>query len=145
MSFFPELLYQLSARDQQVSWLDPIVRTVSSSALSVTINARLQVPIGQVLLLQSAVSQLTPGAAQSILNNAITIIDPTISIAIALAVDLVAGPANVAKGLNWSGSIIVPPQWFIASTGSFSAAAVANVGQIDAVGLLIPVGNVQRV
>jgi hypothetical protein len=75
--FFPEFLYQLSGRDQQVTWLDPSFSAVGDSALNVfvTVDA-LTVPSDRVLVLQSVVGMAEPGAGQNVTDIRLQLFAP---------------------------------------------------------------------
>jgi len=143
--FFPEFLFQLSSRDQQVTWLDPFSQRIIVSALSLGVEAdAARVPLGKVLLLQSVAAQADPGAGQLVNSVVISLRPqpngPPVNLAAigSTAVDLL-------QFLNWSGSIIVPSEWLITANSSFNAAVAANQTVLDVIGMLIPVGNIQRV
>jgi len=64
--FFPEGLFTLSQRDQQVTWLDPGMYGfpgLRSVAIAADGSVSQQVPDGRCLLLQSVVALFQRGAA----------------------------------------------------------------------------------
>jgi hypothetical protein len=144
--FFPEFLYQLSGRDQQVTWLDPSFSAVGNSALNVfvTVDA-LTVPSDRVLVLQSVVGMAEPGAGQNVTDIRLQLFAPGAQFAAVISRDPVDKAANIPAILNWSGSLIVPPLWRVLLAGSFNAGAVANAVTIWTAGILIPPANIQRV
>lgn len=146
--FFPELLYQLSARDQQVSWLDPSVSRITAGAAAPTVTANLlTVPAGLALILQALSVGLDPGAAQSILNVAFRILPPAPAAApeVLISNEWFVLTANQNRAHNWQGSVLVPPGWRLACVGTFDAGAANNVVDASHMGILIPIGNVQRI
>lgn len=145
MPFFPEALYLLSDRDQQVTWLDPVLFEANVSLAQLNVISAFIVPTGRLLLLQNAVGDFAAGAAQTV-SNAQIVVRP---VATPNPYTLIAvnyyGPAVQQRFINWSGSIVVPPGWQVQADGVFSAAAAANYVDLAISGLLIPIGNVQRV
>lgn len=144
---FPEFLFQLSARDQQVTWLDPLLTLVSFSALTVTVAASFVVPDGKALILTSACGEALPDVTQLVTRIGLTTLPPT---APAGSGRLFAG-ANFSAGagiqgtVNFSGAMIIPPQWTIRATGIFNSGVAANTTLLHLHGVLIPIGNIQRV
>lgn len=147
MPHFPELLYQLSARDQQVTWLDPFIRRVSVVLAAAQVEATLEVPDGQVLILQSGCVAAIPGGAQTGNTGELGLRPRGVSAGnqIDLSNALEASLAGSARHLEWSGSVIVPPEWNVVGLVNYSAGAVANETILMIVGILVPVGNIQRI
>lgn len=145
MPFFPELLYQLSARDQQVTWLDPLIQIASASAAQLSVDSVIDVPEGQVLLLKSVSSGATPGAAQNVDTQEILVNARGATIATRLVGRRHNPGSAISDFINWTGTILVPAGWQIRGRGTFSAGAAANATSLHVVGTLIPLGNVQRV
>lgn len=144
--FFPELLYQLSARDQQVTWLDPQLSRVqaSNAATSVGINW-LEVPVGRALVLTNLQLRGSPGLAQACTRLIAEMTPRGGGTTVNIANDDFAAVANLAQNVNWSGEIIIPADWIISVAASFDAGAAANSIDISGAGILIPLGNVQRI
>lgn len=146
MPFWPEGLFELSARDRQVTWLDPVLFVTDLTAAAVAVDVEYVVPDGRILLLQNAVADFGPGAAQTVLDAQIVVrpvltVDPFCY----LAVNYYNTPAAPnGRFINWSGSIIVPPTWQVQALGNFSAGAAGNFVSLAVAGLLCPVGNVAR-
>lgn len=144
--FFPESLYALSPRDEQVTWLDPRLATVTSAVASVSVSATDAVPDGRVLMLQSAVAQSAPGAAQFATRLTIQVVGPVNNVpAVLLKTDSVAKAANATSELSWEGSIIVPPGWTVRASCAYNAGAAVNTVVLNYCGILLPVANIQRV
>jgi len=141
--FFPEFLLQLSARDQQVTWLDPFIIRVPALAAVTPLPAAVAIPAGRALILQSATLTFTPGAAQLALRAAIAISNGVFSAN--LRFEQFGAGSNVVGGINWSGSIIVPPTWSVLSNVVFDLGAAVNSSNLDLQGVLIPIANIQRV
>lgn len=147
MAFFPELLYQLNERDQQSTWLDPLLTrsTASTAATSVTATSAI-VPLGRILVLQSCSAGGDGGGAQLCLRLAIGVTPPNQTTGFALASQISDPPAGFAQvRANWSGSVIVPAGWSLFATGTFNLGVAANSVNLDLAGIFLPVGNVQRV
>lgn len=148
--FFPESLYLLSGRDQQVTWVEPVFAKIDQTLLVADIQLNYVVPDGRALILQSVHVFGGGGGAQNCTY-------------IEIAVDLPGSPATYTylssnypgspgavavqntRTQAWSGSILLPEKWRVAGAAGFSAAAIANQVVHSVVGLLVPIGNVQRV
>lgn len=142
--FFPELLYQLSARDQQVTWLDPLLLSLDASSAAVDVFAVRAVPQGSALVLQALSVFADPGAGQNIVDQQLRIQDES-GVSIVLKRDAAAAAANINRSIDWQGSILVPPNWLVVGFASFNAGVAANAVELNLVGVLIPIGNIQRV
>jgi hypothetical protein len=144
--FFPEFLYQLSARDQQVTWLDPLIQDQATTALLADISVDITVPDARILVLKNLTSQALPGAAQNVSTfHLLSLVPPTPgtnSIELTLIRNALA--VGVNSILTWTGDVLVPPGWRVRARAVFNAAAAANTVGLDVVGILIPVGNIQR-
>lgn len=143
--FFPEFLYQLSARDQQVTWLDPQLGTVVTSTAATSVSSSLTVPDARLLVVTALNLEAAPGLAQNITQMFLGFFNVATNVLASLTEDLVAKGANAASSIDWQGEIVLPPGWGIRATGSFNAAAAANQVILTVAGILIPIGNVQRV
>lgn len=151
---FPEALYELSARDRQVTWLDPGMfgfPQLRSTAVGVNGSVSQQVPDGRVLLLFHACAFFDPAAAGTSTLRRLLIRPPvalTQEIWLRESRDIQwpasSNPANQNYELTFSGSLAVPPLWFVQAYGEFSAAA-GNEIALNIAGMLIPAGNIQRV
>lgn len=142
---FPEQLFVLSQRDQQVTWLDPYLRNTQSTVAAVSVNSGLQVPVDRALLFYAAYAEFIPGAAQNVANNSISLFPASGSFEVKVKRNLIAGAANVPLILDWSGFILLPPTWIIRATAAFNAGAAGNTVELSVAGILIPPANIQRV
>lgn len=143
--FPPELLYQLSARDQQVTWLDPIFDRGDVTTAAVSVAATLHtVPDGRVLVVHSVHAEARPGAAQACTELAIVARAAGMPNR-RLAASFFTVTANLPRSVDWSGSILLPPDGVIIAVGTFDAGVAGNNVLGDVMGVLIPVGNIQRV
>lgn len=140
---FPESLYLLSPRDQEVTWLDPVAArgTLNQAATSVTISL-FTVPQGRYLVLSQASAIAQPGAAQNVDQFQIDYLHLTDFYVI--AIDNTAKAANIRASLNWNGQILIPPAATVRVVGSFNAAVAANTVGLWINGILIPAANIQR-
>lgn len=145
--FFPESLYLLSARDQQVTWLDPVLfRSFLSTAAAGVNTPNFTVPDGRTLILTSASCFASPTGGQVATFGDFRAQGPDlVDISIAQEQPNPALGAGVPLILNWSGQIIVPPRWNVYFRGSFNAGVAANSVAQHLFGILIPVANVQRI
>lgn len=145
MPFYPELLYQLSARDQQVTWLDPILDAASTAAAAVNPTASFLVPEGRCLVLQAAVVKGSPGAGQNITRMFLSIQTLVGTASRDLKFDDTDRAADFRVALDWQGSILIPPGWRLHGSVQFNAGVQVNTTELNTYGLLIPIGNIQRV
>lgn len=146
--FVPEFLYQLSARDQQVTWLDPIARVFVASVAAATVIPSFTVPTDRVFILTNSHISGVGGGAQTVARIALALTPPGGLVAAGPNVDVegleVPGAPNIAR-LSWTGELMVPPAWMVSAIVLFSAGAVANTVNLNLNGCLIPVANIQRV
>lgn len=148
MPSFPEQLYQLSVRDLQGTWLDPLIQLTSESAGTTNVVANFTIPEGRALLLNFAGVEGRPGTGQNIVNSTLLLTSEIAgaSTFIFLAVDNIAKAANVNAMLSWTGAtLLVPPTWLLQANVNYNAAVTNNVTRLHLHGLLIPVANIQRV
>lgn len=149
--FLPESLYLLSARDQQVTWLDPLFTgALELTAAVADLQQNYVVPDGRALLLQSVHVFGSGGGAQTCTYIEIALDLPGSPLTYTyLSSNYPGSPGAVAavqtRTQQWSGALIVPEKWRVAGAAGFSAAAVPNSVFLSVAGLLIPIGNVQRV
>jgi hypothetical protein len=141
--FFPESLFLLSDRDRQVTWLDPLITSPESSQSLATFEVNYTVPEGRVLLLQSAHAVAVGGGAQTCSEIGLAVRTTSLGTYTYLNSDFetAAGPD---REVSWRGSVIVPERWLIIADAVFSAAAVANFLKLSIFGMLVPIGNIQR-
>lgn len=144
--FFPEFLLRLSQRDEQVTWLDPLLIERVEAVANVTVaTLPATIPTDRALIIQTVVGQATPGAAQSVTELLLQIIAPGSNLLIDFAGESFPVVANQARHLNWSGSILIPPGWGVRARAAFDAGAAVNTARMELIGMFIPVGNIQRV
>jgi hypothetical protein len=142
--FFPEYLFQLSGRDQQVTWLDPYFDRQSVGTAGTSVGATSPVPTGRVLILQSAQGRFAPGAAQNVNTFRISLEPLTSQIpSLELVRSDIAGAANIVQNLAWSGSIAIPFGWTVRGLATFNAGVAVNTIVLSCVGILLPIGNIQ--
>lgn len=142
---FPELLYILSQRDQQVTWLDPILQRSEESSLNAVIFEEIVFPTDRAVLLHHAHAGFSPGAAQNISTGELNIRRVLDGAFIRLRLQGDALAVNIDLEQSWQGEILLPPGWSVRATGIFSAAAAANLVQVSVAAVVIPAGNIQRV
>jgi hypothetical protein len=145
---FPEFLFQLSARDQQVTWLDPLITDQVVSAALTTVDALIRVPDGRCLILTTAVTSVDPGAGQNFTAITLALLAPgpvATANVVEIAENRTPGAADANFALAWSGAVLVPPGWAVLARNVFNSGVAANVTRLNITGMLIPVGNIQRV
>jgi hypothetical protein len=146
--FFPEFLYQLSPKDQQVSWLDPYVdlQTLVNTPVTNVVNAQ-PAPIGRALLLQHVLLTGNPGGSgDNVTGGFISLVDPpgaSRGYLRELTGQVIA--ANVSFELHWFGSLIVLPGWTIRGSITKNAAVNLITVRMSVMGVIIPIGNLQRI
>jgi hypothetical protein len=141
---FPEYLYQLSARDQQVTWLDPLITVVTQSTAGTAVTATYTVPNDRALILQAAVLVILAGAAQTS-NEAYLGASRLATGAIFRFANSVYAAALQPDPLEFSGSLVIPAQWNVTGTAGFNAGVAANIVSLNIFGILIPIANIQRI
>jgi hypothetical protein len=143
--FFPEFLYQLNARDQQITWLDPLALQIATSVGGATVVGNIVPSLDRVMILQAMCGDSNPGAAQTLDTTFLQLIPPGGTPAFSIAgFDFSTLPSGNDQFVNWVGSMMVPPGWTLRMTSIFNAAVAANVISFNVFGILIPVGNIQR-
>jgi hypothetical protein len=145
--FFPEFLYRLSQRDQQVTWLDPVVSFQQDAQLAVNVSVTFTVPDARALVLQHASIVASPSGAQTSTLREIVLRVPGVGTTNSgfLKREETTGAGGQDFFLDWQGSAIIPPQWRIIANGTFVGVATANTVNLTVLGILIPIGNIQRV
>jgi len=143
---FPEKLYLLTEKDRgSYSLLVPFFRrlSLSSAATEVTVSLALTELGDRYLLLQSASARGAAGAAQAQVQRLIFLSTPSVG-ETEVQYDLRSERIATDGTTDWSGSILVPPNWRIRAYGAWNAGAAANEITISAIGVLIPRGSIQR-
>ena len=116
--FFPEFLYKLSQRDEQVTWLDPSYGNGDNSAANVSVAQDLiVVPVDRALVLQSVSVFADPGAGQNVVSMFVRVQAPGTAAEFRLAQELTNTVADEEAFINWSGSIIVQLFLWVAAIG----------------------------
>lgn len=143
--FFPETLYLLSDRDQQVTWLDPIQFRLTTSAASAVVSSTLTIPQGRAAVITALTVTCSPGAAQNVNQIVVAVLlrgidfnQPNIK------ETYTPGAANAIIPLDWQGEIVVLPGDVIRALAVFNAGVAVNNTTLSVFGILIPVGNLQR-
>lgn len=154
--FFPDALYTLSARDLQLTWLEPVLFSTRVTAAGAFLQDRYEVPTDRMLLLQHVGLRLFPAATETIVvaqsgillaNAGVTTTPPAVRLVMSTGAGTAQQNAAVAvqHWMSWQGSILVPPAWTVEAVGNFSpGAAATDVLELYVIGLLVPPGNVQR-
>lgn len=145
-----EFLYELTPRDMQQSWLDPVIVTTNGLVAASVVFTTYEIPIGRCLLLRSCVANADGGGAQTVDRVTLELFPPDESVvAIAISEKITTNVGNAAAKISmnteWSGEILVPQEWTLRARGNYSAAVAANSIELHVIGLLIPIGNIQRI
>jgi len=141
-----EYLYQLRARDDQVTPLDLLCQRDNFIASAVTLTTLYVVPTDKVLRLQNVFHHSVGGAAQAPTVVTIRIVDPVTLNAFA---DLFVTTGPVLVGLQNFTSLFgldtyVHPGFGIRFQTTFAAGAVANQITTTLMGFLMPRGNISQ-
>lgn len=156
-SFPPSFLYQLTARDEQVTGIEIVQfysSIVSSAATIVDTGVAgansgfYVVPKGRLLVVQAFTIESLPGAAQSIQYHSMQVSRDYSAAGMLNAIPVFSvSHANAAGNNMRSGSfqmneILVPEGGCVGAKAQFSAGAAANSLQFFMHGFTIPRGNV---
>lgn len=141
---FPEFLYNLTARDQQLAPIELWYGGTTGTALATGIQTpNYQVPPDRILVITSAYLLLAPGAGQSGLSASLSVQNITNGASTRIDAHTFAAPAAAQWAENGEfSSVIVPPNGLVFAVGFFNAGAVANSVRWEASGVLIPRGNI---
>jgi hypothetical protein len=142
--FFPESLFLLSDRDRQVSWLDPLITSPESSQMLATFEVSYTVPNGKALLLQSVHGVAVGGGAQTCSEIGLAVRTTSLGTYTYLNSDFETA-AGADREVSWRGSVLVPERWLVLADAVFSAGVAANFLKLSIFGMLVPIGNIQRV
>jgi len=145
--FVPEHLYQLTARDQRLTWLDPVLVFEKLTGTLLTIDLTFTVPDGRLLGLQHVFLNVLPAAATVAQQKVVELLPPgttQLPKPCLIRSDVNSG-SGVSGQFNWQGEILVPSLWRVHAQAIFNAATGNNSLELSLVGALMPIGNVQRV
>jgi hypothetical protein len=143
---FPEQLYQLTKRDQQVTWIDPLIQRVVVSLANAVVSTDFQVPTDRALLVQGLFCETIPGAAQNATGIFLGALSPPAGtgIFVLLNANRTAGAVGARTFTEWRGELVIPANWIVRAQGNFNAGVAANQVDLHMYGLLIPAANVSR-
>jgi hypothetical protein len=141
-----EFLYQIRDRDEQLTWLEPVLLYESVDLANVLVTAITDiVPERNLLYLTSAVVRAVAGGAQAVSSVYLQAVGPDgISriIHFVTTAGLIAAPASYAA--NFSGALYVPPGWYLSGAGVLNPRAAANTVQHTVTRQIHPLGNLGR-
>lgn len=147
MSAFPDFLYRLTPRDEQVTPLEIVSNRLYGAAIASVIASSgvYVVPTGKILVLSSFWVQTIAGAAQTALHSSV-IIQPNNSLGNAAeiwgaGISGASAAASTTTQGNSPSEIYLPQGCAIYASAAFSAGAAANTCNFSFVGVLIPRGN----
>jgi hypothetical protein len=143
--FFPEFLYQLLGRDQQIDWLQVEIAFKTTAAAAAFIETPIYiVPPERHLILQLATVRVFAGAAQT--STRFEVLGRAPGGAAATARFLARDYAAVQTRFDeLACSIVVPNRWQIVASGFFNAGVAVNTLDLTLFGMLIPAGNISRI
>lgn len=148
MPLFPEQLYQLSRRDEKISWLDPINIAISTSATNTAVSVSGAFNLERINLINALNASSFP-AADAATALVITLQPPVGPQSIELArIDRLALGNNgfpLTVRCTFPGGLFVPRGWRLATLGAFSAATGVNAVNLSITGVAIPSANFDRV
>lgn len=149
--FFPEFLLKLSERDAQVTWLDPFFdyRTTSGTTASLFLDTP-RVPDGRALIVNHSVGYGQPGGAEFGIWTYIAILDAQNTTRGILdgKFERAGGGAGAAlNGLTAAlrSPVLLLPGMLLRYMFVKSAAVTSATIEFSTSGILIPIGNIQRV
>lgn len=138
------LLYDLSSKDRQVTWLEPFADQQAISSMNVTITVVSTVPAGRALVLHHAFLRGTPPAPTTSTLLQLSAFSSPGNRITRLKFEGTAGAAGIIRTIDWQGFLLLPPGSTITGVADFSSAATLNAAELCVAGVLIPVGNIQR-
>lgn len=143
MSGFPDFLYRLTPRDEQVTPLEILnLRLTASTAATDVATNIYTVPLGKVLVCSAYGLRGEGGAAQYSESLWIEIYtDPTMPTLLGGSLNAYPSAAQRSYSHGVASQIIVPEGWQLRGRGTFSAGAAANNVFLGINGILIPRGN----
>lgn len=140
---FPELLYQLSQRDAQVSWLEPAPRRIDVAGAALFLNADFAVPDDRILMLTSCLARSIGNGADLVDTLTIGMLPPGLVTTVLLAAGTFSGTSD--KVLQAILQVIVPSGWLLRAHSDYNAAISVHNLQFSFTGVLLPAGNFSRV
>lgn len=145
----PEQLIRLSARDQQVTWLDPLIISVglSQAIIDIAVDSA-QVPLGRMFILSHASMDITPGGGAQVFTQQIRLHSgppPNLLPFVTLKQQLSNVPLAGDEGsLDWDGHVYLMPGQFLRARATLSSGVPVHTINLQAWGILVPIANVQR-
>lgn len=142
---FPEFFYRLSPVDEQARLLDPLHFSQGTNLAGGTVSHAFTVPDRHVAIVTHVFGRYTPGAGQNF-----TILQlqhdrgSGAAVTVTLKENRTPGAANVVGLLDWQGELVVPAGSRVLATGVFNAGVAANATELAVGGMLLPLGNIQR-
>lgn len=138
---FPEFLFKLTARDEQVTPLEAITyagQTANANA-SVVATADYTVPMGRVLALTSCGVYMGSAAGVTPQTGIVYAVDPSGNQAIVHAETYTAAAGAIAA--TGGGVVYLPENFILRGQGTWSGAGLFNSINLTFTGVLIPRGN----
>jgi len=142
----PEACYRLTDLDLSGTLAEfvSLKNTVTGAAAALA-GSFYVIPVGKLLVVQSIVSTLTPGAAQTARYHAIYMVinGKLINLASRAVDPAVAAAIGIAETMRIaSGGLIIPFGYALQHVSEFNAGVAVNSMTVDLTGWLIPRGSV---
>lgn len=139
--FFPPFLYQLTPRDDQVTWLEVLFERVTGAALATTVFTGVYViPKGRILLLQNVEAFAQSGAGQTCSRISVFVDNLGSNPSYNVASFTFPTPLLNASFCHNPG-ILVGEGKQVRAEATFNAGANSNSLILSIAGMLIPRGN----
>jgi len=139
---FPEFLYKLTPRDEQVTPLEVVTFRSSLDANSATVNSALYtVPLGKVLLLRTATVECDPvyGTTTCTSVRIDMYKDSSVPIVLGMQKNEYTGVIDAPAVLQ--NPVVVPEGWILKGVANYDVANAGNGIAFSMCGILIPRGN----
>lgn len=148
MALFPDYLYELTARDEQVMPIEILYHSfgasTSTNATQVFMPINYTVPADRILCLTTLNADVTAGAAQLALSTFFNFFLGGSTTIRPLSISHNRAPAVRSIGCLTVPYLYVPPNTTIQAVSLFDAGAASNTsGQVTMSGILLPRGNIQ--
>lgn len=142
--FFPESFLRLQSRDIQSRYLQPLTFNLIVSSAATTVSALYLVPQERFAVFQTIVATAEPDPAQSVTRVLVEALNPEQALAFRMRYEEPAPVVARNVAANWAGSIALPAGWRIRARAVFNALVQPNVINLDVIGMLLPLANVER-
>jgi len=140
MASFPDFLYRLTPRDEQVTQIEALnIRLTGSTATTITSTSVYTVPLGKNLLINSVGILADSASSYPWYVYLEAYLDASVPVLL-FGDDTNYGLDEMMKGGPMN--CLIPEGWSVRATGRFNAALANNNVFLGLNGVLIPRGNV---